>query len=130
MRVVTSSRALLSCRVRSEETDSGPECLQLLHHRACRHHLVLLYPREILVLDLEINQTVAIVPLERSAASLQQVRATRAHAASLQQVRTARAQCCFHFSRRVLFERSAASLQRVRASRVQCCFSLCVCMCV
>ncbi|KAK3094363.1 hypothetical protein FSP39_000768, partial [Pinctada imbricata] len=42
------------------------ECLQLLYHRSCRHHLLLVYPREILILDLEINQTVGIIPMEKT----------------------------------------------------------------
>lgn len=42
------------------------ECLQLIYHRSYRHHLLLLYPREILILDLEINQTVGIVAVDWS----------------------------------------------------------------
>ena len=49
------------------------ECLQLLYHQSCRHHLILLYPREILVLDLEINQTVGIIQMERSGSPYVQV---------------------------------------------------------
>ena len=41
-------------------------CLQLEFHKARRHHLILLYSREILVLDLEINQTVGIISTERT----------------------------------------------------------------
>ncbi|PSN34557.1 WD repeat-containing protein 11 [Blattella germanica] len=37
------------------------ECLQLEYHRSLRHHLLLLYAREVLVLDLHINQTVRSV---------------------------------------------------------------------
>lgn len=54
---------------RSPESESGgsvPLCLQLTYHRACRNHLILMYPREILVLDLDINQTVGIIPMERT----------------------------------------------------------------
>ena len=42
------------------------ECLQLVYHRACRQHLILVYPREILVIDLDIGQTVCVVPSERA----------------------------------------------------------------
>ena len=49
------------------------ECLQLTFHQACRHHLVLLYPREVLVLDLDINQTVGIIPMERTGSPFVQV---------------------------------------------------------
>ncbi|CAG2205677.1 WDR11 [Mytilus edulis] len=53
------------------------ECLQLLHHQSCRHHLILLYPREILILDLEINQTVGIIQMERSGSPYVQVLSLR-----------------------------------------------------
>lgn len=49
-----------------EEAVTLNECLQLCFHRSCRHHLMLLYPREMLILDLEINQTVGIIALDRS----------------------------------------------------------------
>jgi len=42
------------------------ECLQLVYHRACRQHLILVYPREILVIDLDIGQTVCVVLAERT----------------------------------------------------------------
>ncbi|UYV81446.1 WDR11 [Cordylochernes scorpioides] len=45
----------------SEEVVALNECLQLIYHRSYRHHLLLVYPREVLVLDLEIYQTVGIV---------------------------------------------------------------------
>ena len=37
------------------------ECLAVKHHRAVRNHLLLVYPREVLVLDLDIGQTVGLV---------------------------------------------------------------------
>ena len=49
------------------------ECLQLAYHRACRHHLILLYSREILILDLDINQTVSVIPMERTGSPFLQV---------------------------------------------------------
>uniref|UniRef100_A0A2C9KHQ4 Uncharacterized protein n=1 Tax=Biomphalaria glabrata TaxID=6526 RepID=A0A2C9KHQ4_BIOGL len=49
------------------------ECLQLCFHHSCRHHLMLLYPREMLILDLEINQTVGIIALDRSSSSFSKV---------------------------------------------------------
>jgi hypothetical protein len=42
------------------------ECLQLVYHKACRQHLILVYSREILILDLDIGQTVCVVPTERT----------------------------------------------------------------
>lgn len=53
------------------------ECLQLMYHQSCRHHLILLYPREILILDLEINQTVGIIQLEKSGSPYIQVLSLR-----------------------------------------------------
>nr|CAD7258867.1 unnamed protein product [Timema shepardi] len=49
------------------------ECLQLSYHSSLRHHLLLLYAREVLLLDLHINQTVGIIPLEKTASPLLQV---------------------------------------------------------
>lgn len=49
------------------------DCIQLLYHQSCRHHLVLVYTREILILDLEINQTVGIIPIERAGSPFVQV---------------------------------------------------------
>ncbi|XP_059139612.1 WD repeat-containing protein 11-like [Physella acuta] len=56
-----------------EESVTLNECLQLCFHRSCRHHLMLLYPREMLILDLEINQTVGIIALDRSSSSFTKV---------------------------------------------------------
>ncbi|GFO31567.1 WD repeat-containing protein 11 [Plakobranchus ocellatus] len=56
-----------------EESVTLNECLQVCFHRSCRHHLVLLYPREMLILDLEINQTVGIIALDRSSSSFAKV---------------------------------------------------------
>ncbi|XP_071448701.1 WD repeat-containing protein 11-like [Hetaerina americana] len=52
---------------------TASECLQLLYHNSLRHHLMLVYPREALLLDLHINQTVGIIPLEKTASPLTQV---------------------------------------------------------
>lgn len=43
--------------------------------QSCRHHLVLVYTREILILDLEINQTVGIIPAERTGSPFTEVKA-------------------------------------------------------
>lgn len=56
-----------------EERVALNECLQLSYHQSYRHHLLLLYPKEILVLDLEINQTVGIVGIERNGFPLVQL---------------------------------------------------------
>jgi hypothetical protein len=59
--------------VGGEENESSGDLIQLIFHPARRHHLVLLYPQEILILDLDIQQTVAAVTLEKSAALFAQV---------------------------------------------------------
>ena len=41
------------------------ECLSLVFHRSSPDLLLLLYSGELLVLDLIINQTVAVIPVER-----------------------------------------------------------------
>ncbi|XP_070541595.1 WD repeat-containing protein 11-like isoform X2 [Ptychodera flava] len=55
------------------ESVSLNECLQLTYHQACRHHLLLVYSREILIVDLEINQTVGVIPMERNGSPFLQV---------------------------------------------------------
>ena len=40
------------------------ECLQLVYHRAVRRHLLILYPKEILIMDLGIKQ-VGLSPCTR-----------------------------------------------------------------
>ncbi|XP_071485424.1 WD repeat-containing protein 11-like [Diadema antillarum] len=49
------------------------ECLQLSYMRARRNHLLLVYAREVLILDLAIYQTVSVIPMERSGSPFQQV---------------------------------------------------------
>lgn len=49
------------------------DCLQLSYMPSKRNHMLLLYPREILILDLEVNQTVGIVAIERTGAPFLQV---------------------------------------------------------
>ncbi|XP_022080580.1 WD repeat-containing protein 11-like isoform X4 [Acanthaster planci] len=58
-----------------EDTDpiALNECLQMTYLQSRRQHLLLVYPREILVLDLDIYQTVGMIPMERSGSPFQQV---------------------------------------------------------
>ncbi|GAB1607865.1 WD repeat-containing protein 11-like isoform X2 [Argonauta hians] len=60
-----------------EESFTLSECLQLAYHNCCRHHLILVYPREVLILDLKINQTVGIIPMERTGSPFMQVLSCR-----------------------------------------------------
>ncbi|GFY16613.1 WD repeat-containing protein 11 [Trichonephila clavipes] len=57
----------------SEEGVTLNECLNLTYHKSYRHHLLLLYPKEILILDLEINQTVGIVTSEHTGSPMMQL---------------------------------------------------------
>ncbi|KAI8499468.1 WD repeat-containing protein 11 [Branchiostoma belcheri] len=56
-----------------EDTVTLNECLQLMYLRSCRNHLLLVYSKELLILDLEIKQTVGIVAIERSGSPFLQV---------------------------------------------------------
>ncbi|XP_067092514.1 WD repeat-containing protein 11 [Osmerus mordax] len=49
------------------------DCLQLSYLPSKRSHMLLLYPREILILDLELSQTVGVVAIERSGVPFIQV---------------------------------------------------------
>ncbi|MBN3298986.1 WDR11 protein, partial [Amia calva] len=49
------------------------DCLQLAYLPCKRNHMLLLYPREILVLDLEVSQTVGVVAIERTGVPFIQV---------------------------------------------------------
>ncbi|XP_078587664.1 WD repeat-containing protein 11-like isoform X3 [Branchiostoma floridae x Branchiostoma japonicum] len=60
-----------------EDTVTLNECLQLMYLRSCRNHLLLVYSKELLILDLEIKQTVGIVAIERSGSPFLQVIACR-----------------------------------------------------
>ncbi|KAK7110591.1 WD repeat-containing protein 11-like [Littorina saxatilis] len=56
-----------------EESVTLNECLQLSFHHSCRHHILLLYAREILILDLQINQTVGIIAMDRTSSPFTEV---------------------------------------------------------
>ncbi|XP_014675037.1 PREDICTED: WD repeat-containing protein 11-like [Priapulus caudatus] len=49
------------------------DCLQLAYHPAWRHCLLLVYPREVLLVDLHVKQTVGIIPMERTGSPFVQV---------------------------------------------------------
>ena len=42
----------------------------MIFHRAARNHLLLVYPREVLILDLDLGQTVGIIGLDRGSPSI------------------------------------------------------------
>lgn len=66
------SSALSCC---SAEAVTLNDCLQLSYLPSKRNHMLLLYPREILILDLELSQTVGVVAIERSGVPFIQVKA-------------------------------------------------------
>ncbi|KAF2349114.1 WD40-repeat-containing domain [Trinorchestia longiramus] len=60
-------------KTKSEDVSGGGLCLQLSYHQSWPDGLLLLYPRELLVLDLSIKATVAVISLDRAASSFLQV---------------------------------------------------------
>ncbi|KAG8183940.1 hypothetical protein JTE90_006865 [Oedothorax gibbosus] len=71
-----TKRMWLLAKADSKASETGVtlnECLGLTYHKSYRHHLLLLYPKEVLILDLEINQTVGIVSSEFSGSPIMQV---------------------------------------------------------
>ncbi|GIY84420.1 WD repeat-containing protein 11 [Caerostris darwini] len=69
-------RMWLLAKADSKQNEEGitlNECLNLTYHKSYRHHLLLLYPKEILILDLEINQTVGIVTSEHTGSPMMQM---------------------------------------------------------
>lgn len=56
-----------------EESVALSDCLQLAYLRSARHHLLALFPREVMILDMEINQAVCSFSLERNSPSFLQV---------------------------------------------------------
>ncbi|RZF44986.1 hypothetical protein LSTR_LSTR001947 [Laodelphax striatellus] len=62
---------------RPEDAMTVSECLQLVYHRSQRDHILLLYPRDILMVDLHINQTVGVISIEKAMSPLVQIISTR-----------------------------------------------------
>ncbi|KAL1460934.1 hypothetical protein WDU94_012870 [Cyamophila willieti] len=58
---------------RAEDSMTLSDCLQLSYHRSLRHHILLLYARDVLIIDLHINMSVGVIPIERTASPLTQV---------------------------------------------------------
>ncbi|KAL4641298.1 WD repeat-containing protein 11 [Arapaima gigas] len=66
-------KVLITNEKPSAETVTLNDCLQLSYLPSKRNHMLLLYPREILILDLELSQTVGVVAIERSGVPFIQV---------------------------------------------------------
>ena len=52
-------------------------CALVLYHRTARNHVLLVFPREILVIDLDIGQTVGVIAADRSAPQILDVHPAR-----------------------------------------------------
>ena len=52
-------------------------CAQVLYHRSARSHVLLVFPREILVIDLDLGQTVGVIAVDRSAPQILDARPGR-----------------------------------------------------
>lgn len=52
-------------------------CLQLAFHQARKNHIILLYAREVLILDLKVNQIIEAISAEKTGSPFQQVISTR-----------------------------------------------------
>ncbi|XP_066549103.1 WD repeat-containing protein 11 [Amia ocellicauda] len=66
-------KVLITNEKPSAESVTLNDCLQLAYLPCKRNHMLLLYPREILVLDLEVSQTVGVVAIERTGVPFIQV---------------------------------------------------------
>lgn len=61
------------CFRSGEESVALSECLQLMYLPSRNHHLLALFPREVMILDMEINQAVCSFCLERNSPSFLQI---------------------------------------------------------
>uniref|UniRef100_A0A3Q3W4A3 WD repeat-containing protein 11 n=1 Tax=Mola mola TaxID=94237 RepID=A0A3Q3W4A3_MOLML len=66
-------KVLITNEKPSAEAVTLNDCLQLSYLPSKKNHMLLLYPREILILDLELSQTVGVVAIERSGVPFIQV---------------------------------------------------------
>ncbi|NWU64509.1 WDR11 protein, partial [Pterocles burchelli] len=66
-------KVLISNEKPSAESVTLNDCLQLSYLPSKRNYMLLLYPREILILDLEVNQTVGVIAIERTGVPFLQV---------------------------------------------------------
>ncbi|OXB82590.1 UNVERIFIED_CONTAM: hypothetical protein H355_005845 [Colinus virginianus] len=66
-------KILISNEKPSAESVTLNDCLQLSYLPSKRNYMLLLYPREILILDLEVNQTVGVIAIERTGVPFLQV---------------------------------------------------------
>ena len=44
----------------------GGDCIQTLFHRCARNHLLMVFPRQVIVVDLDIQQAVGVIPVDKS----------------------------------------------------------------
>ena len=59
--------------LRGEESVSLADCLQVAFSRSYRHHIFVVYAREIVIMDIETKQEVGSIPLERNSSPFLQI---------------------------------------------------------
>ena len=59
------------------QTKSESLCLQLEFHQSRKNHIILLYAREVLILDLDVNQIIEAISADKTGSPFQQVISTR-----------------------------------------------------
>ena len=64
---------LLLCLLRGEESISLADCLQVAFSRSYRHHIFVVYAREIVIMDIETKQEVGSISLERNSSPFLQI---------------------------------------------------------
>ncbi|CAL4100716.1 unnamed protein product, partial [Meganyctiphanes norvegica] len=72
-RIKRKMKELVGEQKPKDDSSQLSDCLQLIYHRTVADELLLLYSREILILDLTINQTVGIIYLDRAMSAFTQV---------------------------------------------------------
>ena len=55
---------------RGEESITQVDCRQIVFSTAHKHHLLIVYPREVVVMDMEIRQAIGSLTLERNSSPL------------------------------------------------------------
>jgi hypothetical protein len=68
-----SWKLLSADNLKGEESVAQVDCRQIIFSPAHKHHLLLIYPREIVVMDTEIRQAIGSLSLERNSSPLMHV---------------------------------------------------------
>ena len=46
--------------------EGGGECIQTLFHCCARNHLLMVFPRQVIIIDLDIHQAVGVIAIDKS----------------------------------------------------------------